>query len=114
MSRAYRLEESARLLEEYTGLTAAARAAATAFMRQEAEALACGRKTKCFVLISPEEAAVKAGEGRVVFREPTQKHHVVFEQDGSKTKGLARPGTFLVSLHELIFGLASGSSNTEF
>jgi len=77
--------------------TAPQKAAAIAFLRSEAEAFLTHRKSKCFLLIPVEEAVVKAGENRVVFREPTQKHHIVFEPDGSKTKGLARPGSLAVS-----------------
>lgn len=68
------------------------RAAAVEFMRAELEALRARRKSKAFVIVPRDEAEKKAGRGRVVFREPTQKHHCVFEPDGAKTKGLAQPG----------------------
>jgi hypothetical protein len=89
------LEESLRLLDTYAA-TPAQRAAAVAFLRSEADAVESKRKSKCFLILGAAEAVGKAGEGRVVFREPTQKHHVVIEPDGSKTKGLAQPGGFAV------------------
>lgn len=55
------------LLDAYAP-TAPQRAAAAEFLRAEAEALASRRKSKCFVILTPEEAESKAGPGRVVFR----------------------------------------------
>jgi hypothetical protein len=95
MARHVNMEECLRSLAAYK-TTPPQRVAALAFCRAEAEAFLSYRKSKCFLLIPADEAALKAGEGRVVFREPTQAHHVVFEPDGSKTKGLARPGSFSV------------------
>lgn len=66
--------------------------AAQALARAEAEAYASGRKRKCFLIMPAQDAAAKAGKGRVVFREPVQKHHICIERDGARTKGLSRPG----------------------
>lgn len=84
------LEASLALLAAYRP-TAPQRAAAVAFMRAEAEAIASRKKSKCFLLLPPDEGERKAGPGRIVFREPSQKHHLVIEPDGAKTKGLALP-----------------------
>lgn len=66
------MEQSLRLLDAYAA-TPAQRAAAIAMLRDEEAAVAAGRKTKRFLLLPVDEAVAKAGEGRVVFREPTQK-----------------------------------------
>lgn len=68
------VDAALELLDEYDA-TPAQHAAAAEFIKQEADAVLSGRKTKCFLIMAAADAAVKAGEGRVVFREPTQKHH---------------------------------------
>jgi hypothetical protein len=68
------MDAALEILEEYDA-TPAQHAAAAEFIKQEADAVLSGRKTKCFLIMAAADAAVKAGEGRVVFREPTQKHH---------------------------------------
>jgi hypothetical protein len=68
MSRPNTLAELESLLDRYADATPAQKAAAMAFADQEASAYASGKKRKCFMLMSADEAAVKAGEGRIAFR----------------------------------------------
>ncbi|KIZ05571.1 hypothetical protein MNEG_2393 [Monoraphidium neglectum] len=100
------LDEAARLLAEYEaaaaagGLAQSQREAAATFARSEIEAYCSGKKSKLFAIVPVAEAAVKAGEGRVLFREATQTRYLCIEADGSKTKGLARPSSMGVSTRQ--------------